>query len=272
MNILDKIVQHKTEEVKLNKSLIPIKLLESSIYFNPQPVSLKKYLCRADKYGIIAEIKRKSPAKSNINLYADVEKISIGYMQAGASALSVLTDSKYFGGSNKDLTIARKFNYCPILRKDFIIDEYQIIESKSIGADAILLIAAILTPKQIIDFTKLAHTLGMEVILELHDKRELNKYFDEVDIVGVNNRNLTTMEIDIKHSVEMYDLLPKDKIKISESGIQSSAHINYLRSVGYNGFLIGSYFMRQAQPQDACKELITDLKTSNIKNKKEIIL
>lgn len=259
MNILDQIIAHKHNEVEQNKELYPIRLLEKSVYFNSQPVSLKKYLTREDKSGIIAEIKKQSPSIGVINKYADIEKISIGYMQAGASALSVLTDSRYFGGSNKDLTTARQFNFCPVLRKDFIINAYQIIEAKSIGADAILLIAAVLTKQQIKEFTHLAHELGMEVLLEVHALSELNKAIDDVDVIGVNNRDLTTMSIDIEHSVRLSALLPPDKIKVSESGIDSPEKIHYLRDAGYQGFLMGSYFMKHSQPHIACKEFIKKL-------------
>ena len=169
MNILDQILAHKETEVAERKSLYPVKLLEKSIFFPTQPVSLKKYLLREDKSGIIAEIKRKSPSKGVINPHVSIERTSIGYMQAGASALSVLTDQKFFGGSNDDLMIARKFNYCPILRKDFVIDEYQIVEAKSIGADAILLIAAALAPEKLASLCAFAHTLKLEVLMEVHD-------------------------------------------------------------------------------------------------------
>src|SRR6187549_2619245 len=165
MNILDQIIEHKRKEVEERKSLYPAKLLEKSIYFGTQPVSMKKYIQRKDLTGIIAEFKRKSPSKGIINAHASVERTSIGYMQAGASALSVLTDKNFFGGSNEDLTIARKFNFCPIIRKDFTIDEYQIVEAKSIGADAILLIAAVLEPEDSKKLTAVAHALGLEVLL-----------------------------------------------------------------------------------------------------------
>lgn len=259
MITLNDIIAYKRGQVQKNKDLYPVKLLETSVYFQPTCVSLSKYLKRKDKSGIIAEIKKKSPSLGMINKYADVEKISIGYMQAGASALSVLTDTNYFGGSNADLITARKFNFCPILRKDFIIDEYQIVEAKSIGADAVLLIGAVLTKAEISRFTNLAHNLGMEVVLELHDTSELDKCIDEVDVIGVNNRNLKTMQIDLEHSIRMSALLPSDKIKISESGIESAERIRYLKSAGYSGFLIGSYFMRHARPHEACRNLIQSL-------------
>src|ERR1700754_4995261 len=161
MNILDQIIVHKQKEVSEAKSLYPVKLLEQSIFFSSPTVSLKKYVQRDDKTGIIAEFKRRSPSKGVINAYASVERTTIGYMQAGASALSVLTDKQFFGGSNEDLKTVRKFNFCPVLRKDFTIDEYQVIEAKSIGADAILLIAAVLDPALSKTLTAFAHSLGM---------------------------------------------------------------------------------------------------------------
>ncbi len=272
MITLNDIIAYKRDQVQKNKDLYPVKLLETSVYFQPACVSLGKYLLRKDKSGIIAEIKKKSPSHGMINKYVDVEKTSIGYMQAGASALSILTDANFFGGSNSDLTTARKFNFCPILRKDFIIDEYQIIEAKSIGADAILLIAAVLSKHEIIGFTKLAHSLGLEVVLELHDESELEKCIDEVDVIGVNNRNLATMKIDIEHSIHMSHLLPTGKIKISESGIESAESISYLKNAGYSGFLIGSYFMRHALPHEACKNLIQNLEKLNRSSQKSIVV
>jgi len=259
MNTLEKIVIEKRKQVREEKSLFPVELLERSIYFKSECVSLKKYLLRDDKNGIIAEIKKQSPALGPINPHIKVEKLSIGYMQAGASALSVLTDKKFFGGNNADLTTARKFNFCPILRKEFIIDEYQIIEAKSIGADAILLIAAILSKDEIAQFTDVAHKLGMEVLLELHAEKELEKVYDEVDVIGVNNRNLETMKIDIQTSRSMAKLIPAGFIKVSESGIEDPNIVMELRLLGYNGFLIGGYFMKHPEPEKACAEFIQQI-------------
>lgn len=262
MNTLEKIIDHKKKEVTERKSLYPRALLEKTVYFESQTVSLTKYLKRPDKSGIIAEIKRHSPSKGYLNKYVNVERTSIGYMQAGASALSVLTDSEFFKGSSDDLRTARKFNFCPILRKDFIIDEYQIIESKSIGADAILLIAAVLSKSEIKMLTSFAHSLNLEVLLEIHSCDELERLCDDVDVVGVNNRNLKTLEIDINTSFQMAGLIPSQYLKISESGIEKPEIIRELKSIGYNGFLIGSHFMKHARPELACKEFITSLNKS----------
>jgi len=260
MDILEEIIAHKHKEVEEKKSLFPTKLLERSLYFKGQSVSLKKYLLREDKSGIIAEIKRQSPSKGVINAHVDVERIAIGYMQAGASALSILTDQKYFGGSNDDLTKARKFNFCPILRKDFIIDEYQIVEAKSIGADAILLIAAALDPDKIKSLAQFARSLDLEVLMEVHNKKELESSInDYLDIVGVNNRDLKTFEVDINTSISLASHIPSEFVKISESGISNPESIQTLKSFGYEGFLIGERFMQSGRPERSCKRFIEAL-------------
>lgn len=264
MNTLEKIIAQKRKEVAERKSLYPTPLLEKSVYFNSQTVSLSKYLVRPDKNGIIAEIKRHSPSKGYLNKHVNVERTSIGYMQAGASALSVLTDSEFFKGSSEDLKTARKFNFCPILRKDFIIDEYQIIESKSIGADAILLIAAVLSKAEIQKLTSFAHSLKLEVLLEIHSPDELEKLSEGVNVIGVNNRNLKTLEIDIKTSFQLADLIPSQYLKVSESGIEKPEFILELKAVGYNGFLIGSHFMRHPRPEQACKEFINEVNKTKL--------
>jgi indole-3-glycerol phosphate synthase len=262
MNILDQIIEHKRKEVEERKSLYPVKLLEKSIYFSSAPVSMKKYIQREDKSGIIAEFKRKSPSKGIINAHASVERTSIGYMQAGASALSVLTDKQFFGGSNEDLTTARKFNFCPIIRKDFTIDEYQIIEAKSIGADAILLIAAVLDATISKQFTAFAHSLGLEVLLEVHNEEELRNNLEVgADLIGVNNRNLKTFAVSIEISKQLAPMIPKGVVKVSESGISSPETILELRKYGYEGFLMGENFMKHSRPESAAKEFMDDLKT-----------
>jgi indole-3-glycerol phosphate synthase len=262
MNILDQIVAHKQKEVAERKSLYPVKLLEKSIYFETQPVSLKKYLLRPDKTGIIAEFKRKSPSKGMINPYVAVERTSVGYMQAGASALSILTDIQFFGGKNEDLTVARKFNFCPILRKDFTIDEYQITEAKSIGADAILLIAAILSPTQIKTLAAFARSLQLEVLLEVHDQEELERSITpEVDAIGVNNRNLKDFTVDINLSKELSAAIPPQFVKVSESGISQAETVIELKSYGFQGFLMGETFMKNSRTEKACAEFIEKIQS-----------
>ncbi|MBI2418600.1 MAG: indole-3-glycerol phosphate synthase TrpC [Ignavibacteriales bacterium] len=260
MDILQEILVQKKKEVEERRSLFPVKLLEKSIYFNSNPVSLKKYLLRSELTGIIAEFKRKSPSKGFINKYADLERTTVGYMQAGASALSVLTDANYFGGKNEDLGAARKFNFCPILRKDFTVDEYQVLEAKSIGADVILLIAAALSKEQIKSYTKLALDLGMEVLLEIHAEDELDKVIQGEHIVGVNNRDLKSMKVSLETSLGIASKLPANSIKVTESGINKAEQLVHLKEAGYNGFLMGEFFMKHSRPEMACMNFIKEVK------------
>ncbi len=260
MNILDEIIAHKKKEVAECKALYPVKLLEQSTYFEGAPVSMKKYVLNPEKSGIIAEFKRKSPSKGVINPNAKVERTSISYMQAGASGLSILTDTKYFGGKNEDLKTARSFNFCPILRKDFIIDEYQIIEAKSIGADTILLIAAALSAEEIKSLGEFAKSFGLEVLLEVHNEEELNQSINEnVDLLGVNNRDLKTFETTIQTSKDLAEKIPSDFVKVSESGISDPASIVDLKTYGYSGFLIGENFMKTGRPGKAAKDFVDKL-------------
>jgi indole-3-glycerol phosphate synthase len=261
VNILDQIIEFKRKEVAERKLLFPLSVLEQSSGFSLPVISLKASLVRADKTGIIAEIKRKSPSRGVINANVSIERTSVGYVQAGASALSILTDTKFFGGSNEDLLTARKFNSCPILRKEFVVDPYQIVEAKSIGADAILLIAAVLSPKEIVRYTELAHSLGLEVLMEVHDENELNDNLAAgVDVIGVNNRDLKTFSLSIETSKRLAALIPSEVIKISESGIESIEAIMELRKYGFKGFLIGQTFMQNSRPELAAVEFMEELK------------
>jgi indole-3-glycerol phosphate synthase len=256
MNTLEKIAAFKQKEVEENKSLYPVKLLERTVYFETKPVSLRTYLSDKDKSGIIAEFKRKSPSIGNINLYAPVGATTLAYMQAGASALSVLTDKEFFGGKNADLTEARNYNYCPILRKDFVIDEYQVIEAKSIGADIILLIAALLSKEQVNKLAGLAISLGMEVLFEIHDENELDKLSPEITLAGINNRNLQTLQVDIENALRLAEKIPAGLVKIAESGISKPEQVGVLKQNGFKGFLIGGQFMKESLPGLACKKFI----------------
>ncbi len=259
MNILDKIVVQKTKEVEIKKSVTSIKELEHSVYFNIPCVSMKNYITDPKKSGIIAEFKRQSPSKGIINDKADVEQTTVGYTEAGASALSVLTDKQFFGGDNTDLLAARKVNSIPILRKDFTIDEYQIIEAKSIGADTILLIAAILDKEKVKSFSKTAHRLGLQVLLEVHNAEELEVLCDDVDLVGVNNRNLKDFAVSIQTSIDLAGKIPDKFVKISESGISDPQSIIELKKIGFQGFLMGENFMKTGNPAKACSEFISQL-------------
>lgn len=259
MNILDKIIAQKYVEVAEKSSLVPVKLLEQSIYFDSKVVSMKKYVTDPEKSGIISEFKRRSPSKGLINGAAAVESVSIGYMQAGASALSILTDQDFFGGANEDLKTARKFNYCPILRKDFVVDEYQIIEAKSIGADCILLIAAALEPARLKELAAFAKSLGLEILMEVHDGEELERSLcDDLDLVGVNNRNLKTFDVSLGTSMELVDRIPPSFVKISESGISKPETLVELKKAGFDGFLIGENFMKSARPEQAAYTFIKE--------------
>ncbi|MDP2043235.1 MAG: indole-3-glycerol phosphate synthase TrpC [Algoriphagus sp.] len=259
MNILEKIIADKYREVADKSSVLPIKLLEQSIYFEGKVVSMKKYVTNPEKSGIIAEFKRKSPSKGMINGSASVEQVSIGYMQAGASALSILTEKEYFGGSNEDLKVVRKYNFCPILRKDFVVDEYQIIEAKSIGADCILLIAAALEPGKLKSLAAFAKSLGLEVLLEVHDGEELDRCLnDHVDLVGINNRNLKTFEVSLDTSLNLINKIPSNFVKISESGISDPNTMIELKKAGFDGFLIGENFMKSARPEQAAYNFIKE--------------
>lgn len=259
MNILDKIVRNKREEVNAKKTLFPIEFLQKSPLFEKQAVSLVTNLKNGS--GIIAEFKRRSPSRQVINQTSAVKDVVEGYEKAGASGISVLGDIKYFGGGLDDLILARNSVTLPILRKEFIIDTYQIYEAKAFGADAILLIASILREDEIKSFSKLAKELHLEVLLEIHNEEELYKSdLNFVDIVGVNNRNLKTFEVSLETSKSLSKLIPDDKIKISESGISSIEAIVSLKKYGFKGFLIGENFMKTNDPAQAAIEFLQMLK------------
>lgn len=261
MSILKTIVDYKRTVVQESKLLTSINELEKSFSFGNQPISLKAFLKKEDHVGIIAEIKRGSPSTGIINSNVDVKHLSNAYIQSGASALSILTDTKFFGGTNTDVEIARQVNECPILRKDFIIDEYQIVEAKSIGADCILLIAACLSPKECKELAVFAKSLQLEVLLEVRTKEEIDSHINEfVDIIGVNNRNLKDFKTDIANSKVLFEYLPKELVKISESGISKASQILELKQVGFDGFLIGGFFMKHEEPGKACATLINNYK------------
>ena len=259
MNILDKIVAHKRIEVESKKSKVKIEELKDSEFFSRKTLSLRQFLLDESKTGIIAEFKRKSPSKGIINGDADVVKITNAYSTFGASGLSVLTDENFFGGSKEDLLKAR-VNNTPILRKDFMIDAYQFYEAKSIGADVILLIAACLAPTQVKEFAALSKELELEVLLEIHNEEELEHICDNVDFVGVNNRNLKTFEVDINTSLQLFPHIPANKLAIAESGISNVDTIVTLKQAGFKGFLIGENFMKQPDPTIAFADFVTELK------------
>lgn len=261
MTILDKIVRDKRIEVDLRKSLIPVKQLEQSVLFERQTISLSQALQNSST-GIIAEHKRRSPSKSVINQSLNVSDVAKGYKNAGVCGMSVLTDGKYFGGSLDDLILARASCNLPLLRKEFIIDEYQIIEAKAYGADVILLIAAILSRNEIKQFSELAKNLELDVLLEIHNQEELHKsVMPSLDMLGVNNRNLKTFEVSIETSKSLSNLIPDDFIKVSESGISDVDTIKELQPYGYKGFLIGENFMKTDNAGESAMQFIKDLES-----------
>lgn len=263
MNILDKIVAHKKTEVLERKQHVSVQALEQRELFQRKVVSIKKSLTQENASGIIAEFKRKSPSKGIINATASVATTTSQYANAGASALSVLTDQDFFGGSDADFVAARNVNTCPMLRKDFVVDEYQIIEAKALGADAILLIAAVLEPEIIKQHVMLAHSLRLEVLLEVHDEEELKRNLNSnADLIGVNNRNLKTFAVSTDVSKRLSALIPSEIIKVSESGIDDVATILELKQFGYQGFLMGQRFMERENPGLACQNFIDQLKGS----------
>ena len=259
MNILEEIIEYKREEVKRKKSKVKTADLEKRELFSRTVLPLKDFLLDKSKTGIIAEFKRRSPSKGIINPDVDVLEVTKGYTEHGASCLSVLTDEHFFGGSDEDLIKAR-INEVPILRKDFVIDEYQLIEAKSIGADVILLIAACLTVAEVKRLANFAKSLGLEVLLELHAEEELEHICDETDVIGINNRNLKTFDVDIERSLRMAERIPFPKFKIAESGISSVNDILLFKKHGFQGFLIGENFMKATNPTIAFAEFVKQLK------------
>jgi indole-3-glycerol phosphate synthase len=260
MTILDKIIADKRKEVALKKAVIPISQLEASVFFDRQVASLSTNL-RNGTRGIIAEHKRRSPSKAVINNGFSVEEVIKGYDKAGVAGISVLTDAKYFGGSLEDLVLARASTNIPLLRKEFIIDEYQILEAKANGADLILLIASVLTRVEIERFSKFAQNIGLEVLLEIHNEQELEKsLMPTLNMIGVNNRNLATFEVSLNNSKQLSALIPNEFVKISESGITSVADIIDLESYGYKGFLVGENFMKTTDAGQAASNFIKQLK------------
>ena len=256
MKILDKIVEDKKIEINKLLSNSSISKLENSHLFSRKCISLKESI-KNNNSGIICEFKRRSPSNQNINYISSLSDVVSGYEEAGAAGLSILTNKKYFDGDILDIIDIRDISNLPILRKEFIISEYQVIEAKSIGSDAILLIASILSEEEIIGYSSLAKSIGLEVLLEIHSEDELYKISgDDIDIVWVNNRNLDTLEIDLNNSVELYGKIPSKFIKISESGISEVESILKLKEVGYNGFLIGEKFMKTRNPMESAHDFI----------------
>lgn len=257
MNILETICKNKQVEVERQKEAIPLSYLKNLLTFQSwDTISFKKSLAESST-GIISEFKRRSPSKGWINEKTDIETVVKNYEESGAAAISCLTDEQFFGGSFHDFMKARKvLKKIPLLRKDFIIDEYQIYQSRVMEADVILLIAACLTQEETCCFTKIAHELDMEVLLEIHDEDELDYIQPDTDVVGINNRDLKTFKTDIKHTIELAHKIPDSYLKISESGLSEPETVITLRNEGFKGFLMGENFMKTESPGDTLKEFI----------------
>jgi len=261
-NILEEIVAHKKIEVEEQKKrVLPADLYRRVEKMMDEPLELRsmKDSLQNSASGIIAEFKRKSPSKGWIKEEGKPEIIPPSYSKNGASAISILTNERYFGGQLDFIRIARPLVECPILRKEFIIDEYQLFEAREVGADAVLLIAANLTQEQCATLAKKAHELKLETLLEVHDEHELSYINDYIDMVGVNNRNLTTFQTDVKTSFQIAASLPSDKLLVSESGISDPEIVRELREVGFRGFLIGETFMKTSSPGDTLAQFIHDI-------------
>lgn len=258
MNILDKIIEHKKVEVDQAKKKISLSQLKGTEFFQRKTFSLKESVQSGS--GIIAEFKRKSPSKGIINDKANVLEVTKSYEKFGASGISILTDEHFFGGTLQDLLKVRNEISVPILRKDFMIDEYQFYEAKANGADVILLIASCLSPIEVQEFTELSHELGLEVLLEIHTDEELKHFTENIDLVGINNRNLKDFKVDLQHSVNLKNLLPKETLSVAESGIYNIEDFKFVKEKGFDGFLMGEYFMRSENPGNAFEDFINTIR------------
>ncbi len=255
-DILQQIAANKRREVEASKLVIPTEqLAELASEVSRRTNSLRASILNTPG-GIIAEFKRRSPSRGEIAPLHSPAEVVAGYDIAGAAGCSILTDTCYFGGSLVDLAVARTVTSLPLLRKEFIVDEYQLYQARIVGADAVLLIASLLSNQQIAEYTELAHSLSLDVLLEIHGEDQLAAVNSEIDLVGVNNRDLTTFTTSLQASTSLADKLPITAVKIAESGIHSPADIKALRQVGYDGFLIGEALMTSADAQLTLKSFI----------------
>lgn len=262
MHILDKIIVQKRLEVIRHREAVPLDRLVAAELSGREPVSFRQALL-ASRTGIIAEFKRKSPSKGWIHPDASPELVVPAYERGGAVAASVLTDGPFFGGSPGDLRRVRERVAFPVLRKDFIIDEYQLYQARALGADVVLLIAAVLSPALVKQFARTAHRLGLEVLLEIHAEEELECLCPEIDVAGVNNRNLKTFVTDVETSFRLGEKLPAGLVRISESGLSSADTVRQLREAGFGGFLMGENWMKEADPGQALADFVSRLEEGN---------
>ncbi|TDL99304.1 MAG: indole-3-glycerol phosphate synthase TrpC [Flavobacteriaceae bacterium] len=262
--ILETIVEQKKKEVALICQDPNWKaVFESKSYFSKPCLSAKAFVLDKNKTGIIAEFKRQSPSKGKINTAeSSVEKVVLGYQKGGASVVSVLTDKEFFGGTELDLQTAKEVLQIPVLRKDFIVDPVQVYQTKAMGADLMLLIAECLSKDQVYNLSKLAKEIGLEVLLELHSEDQLEKLSPFIDMVGVNNRNLNTFEVDVEKSKSILKKLPSGMIKIAESGISDPKTVDELSKSGFDGFLIGENFMKTNDPAQSFADFVAQINKS----------
>jgi indole-3-glycerol phosphate synthase len=255
--ILDEIITTKRREVDARKATKPPADLEKMIAGMPPARNFHAALNACTGCAMIAEVKRRSPSRGLLRADFDPVRIALEYENHGAAAISVLTDETFFGGSNADLTAVKDVVALPVLRKEFIIDPYQICEARAIGADAILLIAAILTKAQLREYRELAVSLGMAALVEIHDREELEKTLATgAEMIGINNRDLKTFVTDIRTSAELAPLIPKDRITVSESGIRTRGEIETLLKAGIRAFLIGETLIAAPEIGPKLKELL----------------
>lgn len=259
INILDKIIANKKIEVENQKHTTSLNDLERRVWDVKKKTSFKAALVNS-KTGIIAEFKRRSPSRDWIFKDARVEDVIPFYSKNGASAISVLTDFDFFGGTLADLEMANSLTDTPLLRKDFVIDEYQLFQAKLSGASAILLIASALTRGETKNLAGLAKHLELDVLLEIHNEAEIGHINDSVDVVGINNRNLGTFVTDVQISFDLVDKIPDNFVKISESGISQPQTVIDLQQAGFKGFLMGENFMKTDNPGKALDEFIKQLR------------
>ena len=262
MNILENIMAKKAKDLEYIMQKYPINILQKSPYFDTENNSIESYIRDPNNVPIIAEFKRKSPSKGVINHRASLKKIVSGYQSAAVVGISVLTETNFFGADDNDFSQAKALTKIPILRKDFIFCEYQVIESKSMGADIILIIAKALSNETIQRLSKLSKQLKMDVLLEIDSQKDLFKINEYVTLVGINNRNLDTFDVSLENSLNLIDRLPKNVLKISESGIDKVDTIKKLKSIGFQAFLIGEFFMKSDDPAKKCIDFASKLRYS----------
>jgi indole-3-glycerol phosphate synthase len=260
MNLLEKIVEHKFDEIATRKREIGVSSLHDAELFQRETISIIQALNRRPFFSIIAEIKRSSPSAGEMNMTIQPEQLARQYARHGASAISVLTDQRFFNGTLNDLKAVRQAVSVPLLRKEFIIDEYQIAEAKAFGADAILLIAGILETSQLDEYFEAARSYGLESLIEIYEEKELEKIdFDKMNLIGVNNRDLRTLEIDVNRTIRIAKHIPAGSTLVSESGIKSSADLKRLKDSGIHAALVGELFMISHDPGGVLSRMLQEV-------------